>query len=86
MLEVTVRYNTMNVTTEDIPVNPTSNSEFYLLVIMIKLAILLALKICQTCANLYTTHNKRVIDKFNKRSIKKLQKARDDLEAGGTIR
>lgn len=53
----------------------SNNGEFYLLIIVIKLSILMAAKIGQVLVNLYGAHNKRIINKHNKTSIAKLEKS-----------
>lgn len=86
MFTISIRVDTMNVTSEEVNQNPTANSELYLLLITIKLSIFMALKIGQALVHLYSCHNKRVIDKHHNTSIARLQKitskAGDNLEAG----
>lgn len=93
------RYDTMNSSilltldeTDVLEVNPIpkNNNELYLFLILIKVSIIMTVKVCQTLVNLYSYHNKKILDKHYGTSIKQLRKitlrAIDDLEAGLTTR
>lgn len=86
MLVVNIRFDTMNTTATEVSQKTTTNSEFYLLIIMIKLTIFMILKVGKTVLHLYSWHNKKVIDKHHNASIARLRKITsrtgDNLEAG----
>lgn len=75
MLSIVIRYDKMNETrSTKLNQEPESNnSEFYLLIIMIKLSILIALKIGRALARLYKLHNKKVIDRHDSTTITRLK-------------
>lgn len=86
MLLISISCDTMNSTSQETNQSSTTNSDLYLLIIVIKLSIFVALKIGQTLMHLYSWHEKRVIDKHNRITVAKLQeitsRANDNLETG----
>lgn len=75
MLSIVIRYDKMNETqTTELNQEPlNNNSEFYLLIIMIKLSILITVKIGQALVRLYRLHNKKVIDRHDSTTIARLK-------------
>lgn len=91
MFSLTKRCDTMDGTSEELYFSLNSNSEFYLLLIVVKLAILMVFTIGQAIVRLYAHHNKRVVDRYNRASVaarilKLTSKICDDLEAGPSIK
>lgn len=76
----------MNLNGTGLPIqDSTTNCELYLLIILIKISILMVVAIVRMFARLCVLHNKRVIDKYNRATIAKLQflsRKAGDLEAG----
>lgn len=86
MLTIDIRFNKMNATYSEPNKNTDTNSELYLLLIVIKLSIFIVLMIGKGLLHLYTCHNEKIINKHDKASIARLQKLATktghDLEAG----
>lgn len=86
MCSVVIDFTTMNHTSTELSQSSTSgSSEFYLLLIVVKLSVLLFLKVGRVLVRFYELHNKRVITKHDEASIARLQKlfskTSDDLQA-----
>lgn len=74
MLSIAIRFDNMNATSTGPihePVN--SNGEFYLLLIVIKLSILIASKIIQASVHLYKLHNKKVIESHDRSTVARIK-------------
>lgn len=87
MLSINIEYAKMNTTQSTVsdhkPVNDTS--EFYLLIIMVKLSILTIAKISQALVHLYKMHNKKVIKTHNNMTMARLREITtrvNDCESG----
>lgn len=58
--------------------------EWYLLLIVIKLAVIISVKLLKSCVKIYKLHNHKVINRHNKTSIEKLKKKREAPNDMGT--
>lgn len=74
MLSVTFQFNTMNTTDVEMGKKTRSNSEVYLLLIVVKLTVLVIFKLIRICAAAYTVHNRSVVRKHNNTVLEHLQR------------
>lgn len=84
MCSISIEYRNMNATNTKVHQAPKSDGELYLLIIVVKLAILMAIKIGQTLVHVYKMHNRAVIKKHDDVTIARLRKlatAVDNVES-----